>query len=88
MQKKLFILLMGCIPFLIGRAQDWLMMNYFPPLMLISILMLLFWGVLSVFSLQMMNGDKQALFLLNAPAALDLILILCRNGALAPTGSI
>ena len=79
MKKKLLILLLGCTPFLIGRLQDWMMMNFFPPLLLISFLMLLLWGVFSHLSLRMMEGKKQSLLLLNTPAVIVLILILVQE---------
>lgn len=80
MKRKFLILLLGCTPFLIGRIQDWLMMNLLGvPLMLISVLMLLFWGYLSHVSLRMSNYDWKALLLLNAPAAIDLLLVLIQE---------
>ena len=80
MKRKFLILLLGCTPFLIGRVQDWLMMNLLGvPLMLISVLMLLFWGYLSHVSLRMSNYDWKALLLLNVPAAIDLLLVLIQE---------
>ena len=66
MKRCFLIILLGCSPFLLGRIQDWLMMNLLGvPLMLISVLMLLFWGYLSHVSLRMSNYDWKALLLLN-----------------------
>ena len=77
--KKAVIVLLGCLPFLLGRAQDWAMMHYWPPLLLISCLMLLLWGGLSSLALKLMIDDKKALLLLNTPAIAVLLLILVQE---------
>ena len=80
MKFKLFIFLLGCSPFLLGRIQDWLMMSLLGvPLLFLSVLMLLFWGYLSHLSLNLMNSDWKALILLNTPATIDLLLVLVQE---------
>ena len=79
MKEKLLVLLMGCSPFLIGRLQDFVMMNTFIPLTFISCLMLLLWGGFGMLSLHLMNERKTALLLLNTPAAVVLLLILVQE---------
>ena len=79
MKEKLLVLLMGCSPFLIGRLQDFVMMNTFIPLTFISCLMLLLWGGFGMLSLSLMNDRKTALLLLNTPAAVVLLLILVQE---------
>lgn len=79
MKEKLLVLLMGCSPFLIGRLQDFMMMNTFIPLTFISCLMLLLWGGFGMLSLNLMNERKTALLLLNTPAAVVLLLILVQE---------
>lgn len=79
MKEKLLVLLMGCSPFLIGRLQDFVMMNTFIPLTFISCLMLLLWGGFGVLALRFMNERKTSLLLLNTPAAVVLLLILVQE---------
>ena len=69
MKEKLLVLLMGCSPFLIGRLQDFVMMNTFIPLTFISCLMLFLWGGFGMLALRFMNVRKTSLLLLNTPAA-------------------
>ena len=79
MKEKLLVLLMGCSPFLIGRLQDFVMMNTFIPLTFISCLMLFLWGGFGMLSLSLMNERKTSLLLLNTPAAVVLLLILVQE---------
>ncbi len=80
MKSKFVILLLGCSPFMIGRLCDWAIFNIPAyPHLLISVLMLLFWAYLSIFTLKLMNNNKKALLLLNTPAIVNLLLVIVQE---------
>jgi len=76
--KKALLILLGCIPFLIGWLINASMManpETLPPLFLIGVVFLLAWGAAAFIARPRFQSGKQVVILLNLVAALDLLLV-------------
>ena len=74
---KLLAILLGFIPYGLGRLMDWSMMEYsdtLPPLKLIAFAVLLLWGILA-YLLRFRLTTKDTILFLNVIPALNLLLI-------------
>lgn len=75
---NVFMVITGAIPFVLGGIQNKLMMvlSYeVLPFYLLAALFWLFWGVLAFFFYQKVKNTKTIVVLLNAVAAVDLLLL-------------
>ncbi|MBQ7091790.1 MAG: hypothetical protein IJN83_03970 [Clostridia bacterium] len=76
--KKALLILLGCIPFLIGWLINAFMManpDTLPPLFFISIVFLLAWGAVAFIARPHFHNGKEVVVFLNFVAALDLLLV-------------
>lgn len=75
----ILLVILGAIPYLLGYAMNWYMMEYpdtLPPLRWIAVLFLLFWGLLAFLCNRKGAHTKQVVcFFLNLLAALNLVLL-------------
>ena len=74
----ILLVILGAIPYLLGYAMNWYMMEYpdtLPPLRWIAVLFLLFWGLLAFLCNRKGAHSKQVILFLNLFAALNLVLL-------------
>lgn len=74
----ILLVILGAIPYLLGYAMNWYMMEYADtvlPFRWISVLFLLFWGLLAFLCNRKGAHSKQVICFLNLFAALNLVLL-------------
>lgn len=74
----ILLVILGAIPYLLGYAMNWYIMEYpdtLPPLGWIAVLFLLFWGLLAFLCNRKGAHTKQVVCFLNLLAALNLVLL-------------
>ena len=74
----IFLVILGAIPYLLGYAMNWYMMEHMDallPFKWIAVLFLLFWGLLAFLCNRKGAHSKQVIFFLNLFAALNLVLL-------------
>lgn len=75
---KILLFVLGFLPFILGGFINRIMITYdtvLPPINLIGLIFLLFWGVVAHFAKPHLKSSKDVVIFLNAVAAFDLVLI-------------
>ena len=74
----ILLVILGAIPYLLGYAMNWYMMEHMDallPFKWIAVLFLLFWGLLAFLCNRKGAHSKQVILFLNLFAALNLVLL-------------